>query len=74
MYLRLSIDFQALSGSDGELQRSLLPGGTLPLPIDSSGSFELVKLLHEESCHQAFEQGYPPCSKPDFMAQALEQL
>lgn len=60
MYRRLSVGFQALSGSDGELQRSLLPGGTLPLPIDSFVSSELAKLLHEESCHQAFEQRLSP--------------
>lgn len=46
----------------------MLPGSTLPLSIDSAGSFELVKLLHEKSSHQALEQKPSPHSKLDFTA------
>lgn len=52
MHLGLSLDLKAPSGPMENIEGDT--GGTLPFSIDS-GSFELVKLLHEESSHQAFE-------------------
>lgn len=52
VHLGLSLGLKAPSGAMENIKGDT--GGILPLSIDSE-SFELVKLLHEESSHQAFE-------------------